>query len=180
MLGIDDGSFVPKTNSSTFIVGVVFRLDNRVEGILSEKVKVDSLNSTQKIISMLSKSKFKFNISYILLDGITVAGFNILDIEKLCNELKIPIIIAFRKKPNLKKINSALKKFKDYKKRKKLIEKAGPIYNTGKIFFQCFGTDEKTARTILKRCSYFSNLPEPVRLAHLIASGITRGQSTRP
>ena len=180
VIGIDDGSFTPKSKTTVPIVGVVFRLDNRVEGILSEKVEVDGIDSTRKIISMISRSKFKPLISYILLDGINVAGFNVIDVEKLHAALGIPVIITFRRNPDMKKISIALKKLKNSKKRLMLIEQGGKIYTNGKIFYQCCGTDSKTAKTVLKKCSFFSNLPEPVRLAHLIASGVTRGQSTRP
>ncbi len=180
VIGIDDGYFKPKSKTQTALIGVVFRADNRVEGILAEKISVDGLNSTEKLIKMIKKSKFLGQISFIILAGVNFAGFNIVDLEKLHRRLRLPVIIVFRRKPNFEKIKLALRKFRDSKKRYSLIEKAGPIHKTSKIFFQCYGCDAKIARQVLRKCEHFSNLPEPVRLAHLIASGITRGQSTHP
>ena len=180
VIGIDDGFFKPRTKMKTYIVGVVFRVDNRIEGIISEKIKVDALDSTEKIISMISKSKFKPQIKVVLLGGVNFAGFNIIDAEKLYKKLRIPIIIVFRKKPRMEKIRNALKSFKDFDKRIALIKKAGEIHRANNFFFQCHGIEQKEAQVILKKCSYHSNLPEPIRLAHLIASGITLGESTRP
>ena len=180
VIGIDDGSFKPKTKGTTVLIGVVFRVDNRIEGILSRNVRIDGLDSTQKIIAMAGTSKYAGQVSFILLSGVNFAGFNIVDVEGLHAATRLPVIIVFRKQPDFEKIECALRSFRDRKKRFALIGKAGPIRSFRSIFFQCVGCDEKTAKKILRKCAYHSNLPEPVRLAHLIASGVTLGQSTHP
>lgn len=180
VLGIDDGYFKPRSKGCALLVGVLFRVDNRVEGILSTKVKIDGLDSTSKIISMVKKSKYLEQVRCIILGGVNFAGFNVADIKKINSSLKIPIIVISRRNPRLEKIKKALSKFKDSEKRMKCIEKAGPIYSGGNFFFQAAGISRQDAQVILKRCLYHSNLPEPLRLAHLIASGVTIGQSTRP
>lgn len=180
VIGIDDGFFVAKTKQKTILVGVVYRLDKRIEGIVSEKITVDSLDCTKKIIKMIKETKFASQVSLILLDGINFAGFNIVNLNLLHKKTNLPIIVVFRKKPNMHKIARALSRFKDKEKRMSLIKKAGKIYCFKNIFFQCFAIEQKKARTILKKTIVFSNLPEPVRLAHLVASGITLGESTHP
>jgi endonuclease V-like protein UPF0215 family len=159
-------------------VGIVYRLDHRIEGILSTKIRVDGLNATEKLIKLYKNCKFKPQIRYIMLSGINFAGFNFADLPRLAEELKTPVIAVFRKKPRMEKIKRALKKLTQTKKRTTLLEKAGEIHSFNKIYFQCHGVDAKHARTIIKKTTLHSNLPEPVRLAHLIASGVTIGQST--
>lgn len=180
VLAIDDGFFKPKKKGKAILVAVLSRLDNQVEGILSTSVKIDGLDSTSKIISLVKKSKFKTQVNFLILDGLNFAGFNIVDLQKLSKELGVPAIAVIRKKPDLERIEKALSNFKDSKKRIKLIEKAGPIHKGKKVFFQFYGCDEKTANTILSKTARYSNLPEPLRLAHLIASGVSIGESTRP
>lgn len=177
VVAFDDGFFVPRKPGTTYLVGVVYRLDGRIEGIVSTKIKVDSLDSTQKIISLLSKSRFLEQIGFIILSGINFAGFNIVDVKKLNKKLKKPVIIVFRKRPDLEKIESGLKKFKDSSKRISLIREAGRIYKFENIHFQFTGTDLNKARQVIKKCLVHSNLPEPIRLSHLIASGVTLGES---
>ncbi len=179
VIAFDDGFFKPRTKSLTHLVGVVYRADNRIEGLLSTKISVDSLDSTRKIIKLLSKSRFLDQIAFILLSGINFAGFNIVDVEKLNRELGKPVIIVFRKKPNFKKIFSALEKFKDSKRRIALINKAPKVHSFNGIHFQFIGTNIVAARQVIKKCLVHSNLPEPIRLAHIIASGITSGESKR-
>jgi len=180
VLALDDGFFQPRQKGKCLLVGVLSRLDNRVEGIVSTTVKVDGLDSTKKIIELVKKSKFQPQTNFLLLDGLSFAGFNLVDLPLLSKELQIPAIAVQRKKPRLKEIEKALQNFKDGKKRLKLVEKAGPFYSSGKIFFQCCGIEPKTVKTVLAKTTKWSNLPEPLRLAHLIASGVSLGQSTRP
>ena len=180
VLAIDDGFFRPREKGKAILVGVVSRLDNRVEGILSTSVRVDGLDSTSKIISLVEKSRFRGQINFILLDGLNFAGFNLVDLEKLHESLGIPAISVLRKRPRMEKIERALANFKDVRKRLRLIEKAGPVLKAKKVFFQFKGSDEKTVKAILSKTAKTGNLPEPLRLAHLIASGISLGESTRP
>ena len=180
VLAIDDGYFKPRQKGKALLVGVLSRLDGRLEGIVSTTVKVDGLDSTAKIAEMIQKSKFKSQASFLILDGINFAGFNIVDLPLLSKKLATPVIAVQRKKPRMQRIEKALDKFKDKKKRMKLIEKAGEIHPSGKIFFQCSGTDRKTVKTVLAKTTKYSNIPEPLRLAHMIASGTTLGESTRP
>jgi len=179
-IGIDDGFFNPNKSTSTIIVGVIMRSNNLVEGILTKKIKVDSLDSTKKIIELIKKSRFKDQIKCVFLSGLNFAGFNIVDIQLLYKKLNIPIIVILRKKPRFNKIEKALNSFKDKKKRLSLIKKAGNIYSNKLIFFQFIGCTERQALNLIKNFTFISKLPEPVRLAHLIASGITLGQSTKP
>lgn len=179
-IGFDDGFFVPRKSRKTILVGVVFRSNNQLDGIVSDSISVDGFNSSEKIISLTKNSRFKENISVIFLDGINFAGFNIADVEKLHKKLRIPIIIVFRKKPRMKKIHKAISKLTFSKKRALLLKKAGEIHSSARIHFQCIGISAEEAEKVIKKFSYYSNLPEPIRLAHLIASGITRGESTAP
>ena len=180
VLAVDDGFFKPKSKGKTALVGVVFRLDGRIEGILKKEVTVDALDSTQKIVEMCKESKFKDQVQCVLLDGINVAGFNIIDVDAFFKKTSLPIINVFRKLPRMKKIEKALSGFKDAEKRMQLIKNAGEIYSFKSIFFQCHGIKEREAKKLLEKTIFYSNLPEPIRIAHLIASAITLGESTHP
>jgi hypothetical protein len=177
VIGIDDGQFVPRKKGFTLLVGVVYRLDGRVEGVISEKIEVDALNASQKICEMIKNSRFEKQVKCVLLHGINFAGFNIADISLISKELSVPVIVCFKKKPNILKIRNALKNFPDFKKRIELIEKAPKIKPFNSIFFQCMGCTEIEAKKIINKTLLNSSMPEPLRLAHLIASGVTKNLS---
>lgn len=180
VLGVDDGFFVPRSRGNCLLAGIVFRLDGCVEGILSSQCEIDGFDATQKISRMVSASKYSGQISVILLLGSNFAGFNVVDAKKLFEETGKPIVVVQRRKPDFKKIFFALEKLPRPAERKKLFQGLGELYSFKSIFFQCFGIPAEQARSILKKCLFYSNIPEPLRLAHLVASGTTIGESTRP
>ena len=176
VIGIDDAPFDKFNDSKVLVVGVVMRGGSWVDGILSTKVIVDGNDSAKKIAEMINKCKFKPQLQCIFLDGIAVAGFNVIDVKELSKKTKLPVIIIIRKKPDIENIKKTLIKIKKQEKIK-LIEKAGDIVQVDDIFVQLTGIDLEQTRKILKIVCTRSLIPEPLRLAHLIASGVTVGES---
>ena len=73
----------------------------------------------------------------------------------------------------IKKILTKIKK----KNKIKLLEKAGQVIQIDKIFVQLVGINLREAREILNVVCTRSLIPEPLRLAHLIAAGVVAGES---
>ena len=176
VLGIDDSPFKKFDKSNVLVIGTVFRGNSIIEGILSTKVRIDGNNSTKKLIEMINKSRFKSQLRCIFLDGIALAGFNVIDIKELNKKTKIPVIVIIRHKPNIKKIKETLINI-NKKNKIKLIDKAGEIIKINKIYVQLKGLKKEKAKKILDLVCTRSFIPEPVRVAHLIASGIAKGES---
>jgi len=184
VLGVDDGVFVPQKRGKALIVGVVYRGGLWLDGVMHTEIEVDGLDATEKIASMIKSSPHYAQLRVIMLNGLTFAGFNVVDIKRLYGETGLPVIVVSREKPNLDEIKKALEKLPHKEKRWKMIENAGKLLevnvrNTGSsIYVQLAGLNEKDARKIVRITSTRSNIPEPLRVAHIIASGIT--QLTKP
>lgn len=176
VIGIDDSPFDKFKDRNCFVVGVFYRGGNYMDGVLSTRVKVDGDDSTDKIAEMVNKCKFKPQLQCILLDGIAVAGFNVIDIHKLSKRTNLPVIVVMRDYPDFDKIKSALIKLK-MKDKIKLLEKAGRVYHIGKIHTQFYGLIMDNVKKILEITCNHSFIPEPIRVAHLIAAGIVTGES---
>jgi uncharacterized protein len=180
ILGIDDSALL---NEKVMIVGTIFRGGDWVDGILRSDITKDGLDATDIICSMIVKSKHYGQIRVVMLDGITYAGFNVVDIEKLYRETGIPVIVVMRSYPDFEKIKSALKYFSDGEERWKIIEKAGKIEKIAgekkrnPIYIQKAGISLESVDKIIRLTSIRSNIPEPLRVAHLIATGIILGGS---
>lgn len=179
-IAFDDGFFRPQKKGKALLVGVLSRLDNRIEGIVSTTINVDGFDSTKKILKLIKETRFGEQAQFILLSGLNFAGFNMVDATQLFKKTKKPVIIIFRKKPNMKKFFLAIKKTKRAMKRWQLVLNAGKICKSNNIHFQAIGICKRDAAQLIKRLCVNSNLPEPIRLAHLIASGLSLGESTRP
>ncbi|MBS3106006.1 DUF99 family protein [Candidatus Woesearchaeota archaeon] len=176
VIGIDDSPFNKFKDKKILVVGVVMRGGSWVDGILSTKVAVDGNDATKKLIEMVNECKFKPQLQCIFLDGIAVAGFNVVDVQKLNKKTKLPVVIVIRRKPNIKNIKKTLIKINKQNKIK-LIEKAGNVIQVNDIFIQLTGIDLEEAKKILKIVCTRSLIPEPIRLAHLIAQGVVFGES---
>ena len=178
-IGIDDGCFIPKTKGTVDIVGVVYRGANWFEGFIHSKVTIDGLDAIEKIISMIKNSPFYRELRVIFLDGITFGGFNVVDINKLYYLIDLPVISITREEPDLKSIEAALHNLPDFEVRWQSIMNSGKLIevkipnNENSIYIQTAGILEEDAKNIIKKMSTKSNVPEPLRVAHIIASGLT-------
>ena len=179
ILGIDDSPFNKFKDKSVLVVGTVFRGGNYLDGLLSCHVKIDGNDSTKK----LSQLKHLGQLQCVMIDGIALAGFNVIDIHKLNKTTKLPVIVVIRRMPNFKNIENALKKAskKTAAKKLTLMREAGSVYKVKiknkNIYFQTAGFSEKKAADIIKISATHAIIPEPIRIAHIIASGIILGES---
>ena len=179
VLGIDDGTFVPHVKGKVLVVGAVFRGGYWLEGIMRTNIDVDGLDSTDKLSSMIINSSHYQQLRVIILNGITFGGFNVVDIEKLNLLTKLPVITVTRERPDLDEIYKALKNLPERKQRWEMILRAGEPAEVitrnqaAKIYVQTAGISIDDAKKILRSTSTRSNIPEALRVAHLIASGVS-------
>jgi hypothetical protein len=179
VLGIDDGYFSKYRDKKVLVVGAVLRGSKDLEGILSCYIAKDGNDSTKKLTELVNRSKHKSQLRYIITNGTTLGGFNILDINELYKKTSVPVLAVLRKRPRPERVERALDHFPDKKKRLGMIRKAGEIHSYKKLYFQNAGLTESEAEELIDKTVKIGNLPEPVRIAHLIASGVTHGESTK-
>jgi len=180
LLGIDDSPFT-FTDKYATIIGVVMRGGNYLECVLKSQVSIDGDDATFVCKDMINSTRHRKQLKALLIDGIALGGFNIIDIEEIFESTKLPVITITRDKPDFKKIEEALKKnFIDWEKRLTLI-KNGKIHKVetsyNPIYVKCSGIDIDEAKEIIKISTIRGVIPEPIRVAHIIASGIIRGES---
>jgi len=180
ILGIDDSPFPAHTTQPVMIIGTVFRAGKWLDGVLRTYIRGDGRDATSQIITMVNRSRHKGQLGVIMLDGITFGGFNVINIQKIFQSTGIPVIVIMRKFPNLLKIKNAIKHFPDWEERWIDVMDAGEVYkieNKEDIFIQISGIDLSDAQEIIKLSTTRSAIPEPVRVAHLIAAGVVTGES---
>ncbi len=176
LIGIDDGPFDKFKDKECLIIATVFRGGDFIDGVLSTKCKIDGNDSTQKIAKMINNCKFKSQLRAIFLKGIAVGGFNVIDIKKLSKLTKLPIIVVIRNFPDYKKIFSALKNIKQEDKINLIKSFPKPI-KYEKIYIQNINISLDKTRDLLNLTCTRAEIPEPLRVAHLIARGVLTGES---
>jgi hypothetical protein len=177
VIGFDDAPFDRDYRGDVLVVGAVYA-GLRLDGVLSTKVRRDGANATAALIRTLRASRFLPQAHLMLLQGIAFAGFNVVDLEALHQALHLRVMVVVRHRPNLSRIRTALLEHVPGGLRKwRLIEKAGPMESVAGLFVQRAGISIDDARRVLKRLAVHSSMPEPLRTAHLIAGGVTLGES---
>jgi endonuclease V-like protein UPF0215 family len=177
VIGFDDFPFPRSHRGDVQMVGAVFS-GLRLDGILSGHVRRDGANSTYRLSELITGSKFAPQLQLVMLQGIAMGGFNVVDIHALHRLLNIPVLVVARRAPRMEAIKEALVKRVPGGRRKwALIERAGPMEAVEGVFVQRAGLSLDEVSQVIRRFSIYGNIPEPLRMAHLIAGGMARGES---
>ncbi|HXH01706.1 MAG TPA: DUF99 family protein [Candidatus Competibacteraceae bacterium] len=178
-VGFDDAPFAPGHRGDVPVVGAVFS-GLRLEGVLSGRVRRDGANATRVLAELVGRSRFAAHIQVVLLQGIAMAGFNVIDLHALHRLLQRPVLAIARRQPDLAAIQRALHgRIPGGRRKWALIERLGPMEAVAGLFVQRAGLTREESEALIRGLAVNSALPEPLRTAHLIAAGITLGQSSR-
>jgi uncharacterized protein len=180
VLGFDDSPFTFQTKKA-LVVGVVARMPMYIEGIMQAKITVDGSDANEVIIALVGRSRYREQVRLIMFDGVTVGGFNVVDIQRIHRETGIPCATVTREMPDFERMETALRtNFPDWQDRLAVI-KRNPLFKVGprrhSLFATLSGMDAETFEMVLSECTVQGRLPEPLRIAHLISSAMVLGES---
>lgn len=176
-IGFDDGPFAPSHRGDLPLVGVACA-KTRVDGVVLGRVRRDGADATRRIAALVAESPFASQLHAVLLQGIAVGGFNVVDVRALNDALGLPVLVIVRRRPDLARIRRALlEKVPGGARKWQLIEALGEPEPLDGVWVQRVGLDVARARRVLRASTLHGALPEPLRVAHLIAGAIGRGTS---
>ncbi len=159
IIGIDDAPF-KKGDKRSFLVAAVIRY-GRLEDVLTHEIEVDGTDAADAIIGML-KGKYKGQGKVIFIHSITVGGMNVVDIERVSDELKCPVICITDREVHGNELRKAVEK--KFPERARLIKE---VYKNGRYYISYAGINKSEAVPLVRQFGY-----EPVRTAHIIARGV--------
>ena len=178
VVGFDDAPFPHGYRGDVLVVGAVYA-GERLDGILSCRVRRDGANATARIAACVAQSRFYPQLHAVLLQGIAFGGFNVVDIQALSAMLTRPVLVVCRRRPDRASIRATLlHEIRGGERKWRAIERAGEPSPLGGLYVQCAGVGAQDATAVLRRHARHGKLPEPLRTAHLIAGGVTSGESS--
>ncbi len=83
-------SFMQNSKKS-ILAGVVMRKDFTIDGFVLGSATLSGDDSTNSILQMYKKLD-RPDVSYLMISGLIISMYNIIDIKKLSEKLQIPII----------------------------------------------------------------------------------------
>jgi uncharacterized protein len=176
-IGIDDGPFPLRTDDRVRYAPLIaaWLKGPHLQQLRADWITVDGLDATRKAQILLKGSQH----IPVLLSGATFGGFNLIDPLKIQKTTKAQVIVVIGSRPDNRAVKRALSRhFPDWKERWNLISSLGPLHkvrtiaNEGPVFFERFGCSTRDATLILKGSAFVSRVPEPLRVAGILARGL--------
>ena len=162
-----------QTSKKSVLAGVVMRRDFVIDGFVFGNATISGNDATDEILKMYKKLK-RPDISYLLISGIIISMYNMINIKKIYDVLEIPVIgITYE---DSKGIEDAIKHhFPDsYESKIKEYEKLGTrdkitLHTSYDIFVRKEGCTLDETKHLLDELTLQGSLPEPTRVAQLLA-----------
>ncbi|MBW4581180.1 MAG: DUF99 family protein [Tildeniella nuda ZEHNDER 1965/U140] len=175
-IGFDDAPFTRRASEPVAVAGVVCA-GTRFEGMVWTHVQPDGWDATATLTETLLRSKFLPQVHVVLLDGISLGGFNVIDLPLLAKQLERPCVSVMRRLPKLDAIAHALRRLPEPERRLEILQRAGSIHAYPPFYFQVYGAEPSIMAKVLQQLTDRGHVPEALRLAHLITSAVVKGES---
>lgn len=180
VLGIDDAPF-DFEDATVPVVGALMRGPTYLEAVLRTDVAVDGRDATDRLARMVTASSHVESPQAVLLDGIAFGGFNVVDLDALHDAIGVPVLTVTRDAPDLDAMRATLKaRFDDWADRWRPIAEGTirPVATDhDPVHVKAVGLDDDAVDDLVSSFTVRGRIPEPVRVAHLIAGGIATGES---
>jgi endonuclease V-like protein UPF0215 family len=180
VVGVEDGGFCRKLQRSDVqkALFVCLLLKGKwISDFQADMITVDGLDATEKLISMLRQWSF----DAVMLAGVSFAGFNLVDSTIVFEEFKEPVIVIARTKPSNTAVKNALRRhFEDWRVHWSVFERLGSVYEVVSmpaeppVYVEVVGAELDWASKLIRATSVCSRIPEPIRVARLVARGLTK------
>lgn len=167
-----------KNEAKSLAVGLVMRGDFRIDGFGICRPTIGGRDSTESLLKMFKRLN-RQDIRAWLLGGSLISWFNVVDILELYKVTGIPVVcVTYHPSDGVEKY---LKEYfpEDWQSRLDTLEKAGirtPVnLNTGhEAFLTTAGVGTHSAKRLLDSFTLDGRIPEPIRVARLIAAALHR------
>jgi endonuclease V-like protein UPF0215 family len=189
VLGVDDARFRRGYDEWTRLVGVVMRGGQWIEGCLQVPIRVDGDDATTQLSRMIRESSHYGQLRVIMTRDTIFGGVNVLDLSALAETTHLPVIAISDTKPDMSRVADAFRRLCPNRWHEKLavLERCGPINTVESrrgrvpVHLQWAGLPFEQAVELVQKTATRSRLPEPIRVAHLVArSFVPNPESSAP
>lgn len=151
------------------LAGVVMRNDGIVDGFTLGTVRVSGDDATHSVVQMAA-SLHRDDISYVLVWGTIISRYNLVDVGEVSSSLGVPVLgLSNRKRRSAEAAISA--KFPERLGRYRALapRRAIPLHTGSTVYARISGCTGTQAASLLNAVTRQGRMPEPVRLARLLA-----------
>ncbi len=180
-LGVAE-SFRPGEPSST-LAGVVMRSDLVVDGFAIGKTSVGGDDASAAIAALYRKLR-RNDVNVLMVSGAVLSLYNIIDVELLARKVGLPVLcLTYKETSGIEESirrhfpsgsESKLLAYRKLGRRRRLRLKSG-----GVVFVRSSGLTSAESRSVVDLFTLQGSVPEPVRVARLLARAVNVRSSRR-
>lgn len=151
------------------LAGVVMRNDGIVDGFALGAVRVSGDDATSSVVRMATSLR-RDDISYALVWGTIISRYNLVDVGEVSSSLGVPVLgLSDRMRRSAEATISA--RFPERLGRYRALapRRAIPLHTGSTVYARISGCTETQAISLLNAVTKQGRMPEPVRLARLLA-----------
>ena len=163
------------------LVGVVMRRDRRIDGFAVEEATVGGMDATDTVLRLIL-SLGRDDLNLVMTSGSVIAWFNVINGDEVWQRTGIPgVSVTYESSSGLEE--AIVRHFPGDETRlsayRSLGERSPVVLSTGAtVYIRSFGLKSDEAARVVDAFTLDGRVPEPLRVARLIARGLERG--TRP
>ena len=156
--------------------GVVMRQDFVIDGFVFGTATIGGDDGTDSILQMYDELK-RPDIRFVLLSGLIISLYNIIDIKKIHESLGIPIIgVTYNESRGIEEslkhhfphsFESKIKKYQKLGNADKI-----KLHTSSDVFIRKEGCSVSEAKQLLNDLTLQGSFPEPLRVARLLARSL--------
>ena len=177
LIGIDDAPFEKRQPAPVPVVGVTMEGWDQVESVAITAFPVDGAEPTAFLARWVSGLRTRPVLQGVMLGGITIGGLGVIDLPALAVELGIPVLAVTRRDPGGSDLRDALGTA-GLAGRVAIVERSPKAYRVADgLFLAHAGCHRTEAERIVLASIGKARLPEPLRVAHLVARALVMGES---
>ncbi|MDD1673153.1 MAG: DUF99 family protein [Methanomicrobiales archaeon] len=172
-LGIAE-SFADRSSST--LAGVVMRKDMQIDGIALTQITVGGMDATEgieRIVDILHRH----DINVLMISGAVIAWYNIIDPGRIHEQTELPLImVTYEESEGLE--GDIIRHFPGDDFRLDAYRRLGirnpVLLSTGyTVYIRAWGIPESDAAALCNAFTKDGKIPEPLRVARLIARAVT-------
>lgn len=165
-----------QNSKKSILSGLVMRRDFVIDGFVFGTATLDGDDATETILKMYDDLN-RPDVSYILISGLIISLYNIIDIKKIHDSLQIPIIgVTYNESEGIEdaikhhfpdSYDSKIKQYQQLGSRDKI-----KLHTSSDIFVRREGCDLHDVKLLLNELTLQGSFPEPLRVAQLLAKSL--------
>lgn len=165
------------SRSTSLLAGVVMRKDLRIDGVAITGVTVGGMDATEGVLTLVRDLDRK-DINCIFLGGCIIAWYNIIDPEEVLHRTGLPVVvITYRKSEGIRDKIEAIfpgdsRRLSCYDSLEKPVPVTLPSGHL--VHLRAVGLGFPDATRLCRDFILDGRLPEPVRVARLVARAVMR------